>query len=105
MLIELLLGSTLGAALLTALAPEEYADRLALALSLVPVAISLYMYAVFDGAGNALLEGGQLAFRTQVDWLALGPYQLRYYVGLDGISMPLVQIGRASCRERVCLYV
>jgi len=90
MLIELLLASTLGAALLTALAPEEYADRLALALSLVPVAISLYMYAVFDGAGNALLEGGQLAFRTQVDWLALGPYQLRYYVGLDGISMPLV---------------
>jgi len=92
MLIELLLAATLGAALVTFLVPEEYAGRVALGVSLLPVAISLYMYAVFDGAGNALLEGGRLAFEEQAPWLMLGPYEISYHVGLDGVSMPLVML-------------
>ena len=87
--VEALLGVTLLGALLVFLAPDESAGKLATAVSLVPVAVALWMYSGFDGAGNALL-GGDLAFESTVDWVELGRYELAYHVGLDGISMPLL---------------
>jgi NADH-quinone oxidoreductase subunit M len=90
MLIEVLIGICLLGAGITFLAPDRVAGRLAAAISLLPIVGSLYMYATFDGEGNALLEGGSLAFETSVEWLTVGGYQLMYYTGLDGISMPLV---------------
>ncbi|MFB6139481.1 MAG: NuoM family protein, partial [Halosimplex sp.] len=87
--VEALVGVTLVGALLVFLAPDEWAGRLATAVSLVPVAVSLWMYSVFDGAGNALL-GGTLAFESTLGWVSLGRYDLAWHVGLDGISMPLL---------------
>ncbi|MFC6836179.1 complex I subunit 4 family protein [Halomarina ordinaria] len=89
MLIEVLIAACLVGAVASFLVPDRFAGRVALAISLVPVAVSTYMYSVFDGSGNALL-GGDLAFETSVAWLQLGQYELSYYTGLDGISMPLV---------------
>ncbi len=88
-MVELLLGLTLLAAVATFFVPDRYAGRAAFVLSLLPVGASVVMFLAFDGAGNALL-GGQLAYQTYVEWIQLGPYQLAYFVGLDGASMPLV---------------
>jgi len=91
MWIEALLAVTFVAGLLTMLAPDRVAGKLAFALSLLPVGVSLFMWSAFDGSGNALREGGQLAFESTAVWLSLGDlYTLQWHVGLDGISMPLV---------------
>ncbi|MCU4925006.1 NuoM family protein [Halobacteria archaeon AArc-dxtr1] len=90
MLIELLIGVALLGALVTFLAPNRIAGKLAFAISLVPAAISLWMVSAFDGSGNALLDGGELAFETQLPWIAVGDYSISWFVGLDGISLPLV---------------
>ncbi|MFC7155214.1 NuoM family protein [Halomarina halobia] len=92
MLIEVLIAACLLGAAITFLAPDRVAGRLAFAISLVPVVVSVYMYAVFDGTGNVLLQGGQPAFETYAEWLRVGSYQLAYHTGLDGISMPLVAL-------------
>ncbi|MFC6732287.1 MULTISPECIES: NuoM family protein [unclassified Haladaptatus] len=89
MMIELLLGVTFVGALLTFLAPDKVAGKLAFAISLLPVVGSVWMYLNFDGSGNALL-GGQLAYETNAQWVTLGPWDLTWFVGLDGVSMPLL---------------
>ncbi|QLG61623.1 complex I subunit 4 family protein [Halorarum salinum] len=90
MILETLIGVTFVAALATFLTPDEHAERVAFVLSLLPVVGSLYAWYAFDGTGNALLDGGSLAFATQIDWLTVGGYTLQWFVGLDGISLPLV---------------
>lgn len=90
MMIELLLGVCLVGAAIVFLTPDRYSARLSFLISLLPIVGSLYMYATFDGSGNALLEGSTLAFETRHEWLSLGPYDLFYHVGLDGVSMPLI---------------
>ncbi|WP_330632211.1 complex I subunit 4 family protein [Halocatena halophila] len=90
MLIELLIAVCLLGAVGVFLLPDRYAPRLSFGISVVAIAVSLYMFSAFDGAGNALLEGGKLAFETNAHWLSLGPYDLSWHVGLDGISMPLI---------------
>ncbi len=47
------------------------------------------MFSAFDGSGNALL-GGDLAFESQAAWITLGAYDITWFVGLDGSSLPLV---------------
>ncbi|MFB6281768.1 MAG: NuoM family protein [Haloferacaceae archaeon] len=89
MLIEALVGVTFVAALVVFLAPDDAAERLAAALSLVPVAGSLYLWSRFDGSGNAL-TGGDVAFENTVPWFELGGYAVQWHVGLDGVSLPLV---------------
>ncbi|WP_248903694.1 complex I subunit 4 family protein [Halocatena marina] len=90
MMIEFLLGVCLVGAAVVFLAPDRYSARLSFLISLLPIIGSVYMYATFDGVGNALLEGATLAFETRVKWLSVGPYDLFYHVGLDGVSMPLI---------------
>ncbi|WP_313694358.1 complex I subunit 4 family protein [Halorarum halobium] len=90
MILEALIGFTFLAALATFLSPDEYAGRVGFGLSLLPVVGSLYMWSAFDATGNALLSGGSLAFETQIDWLTVGGYTLQWFVGLDGISLPLI---------------
>ncbi len=90
MIIEALIAITFAGALATFLAPNRIAGKLAFAISLVPVAISLWMFTAFDGSGNALLDGGELAFESQMTWIELGPYDISWFVGVDGISLPLV---------------
>ncbi|WP_254862142.1 complex I subunit 4 family protein [Halovivax gelatinilyticus] len=89
MMIELLLAVTFVGAAVTFLAPNRVAGKLAFVVSLVPAAISLWLFAAFDGSGNALL-GGDLAFESQASWFSLADYEISWFVGLDGISLPLV---------------
>ncbi len=89
MMIEALIGVALVGALVTFLAPNRIAGKLAFAISLIPAALSLWMFTVFSGSGNALLDG-TLAFENQVEWIQLGDYSITWFVGLDGISLPLV---------------
>jgi NADH-quinone oxidoreductase subunit M len=92
MWIEALIAVTLVSALAVFLAPDKVAGKLAFALSLLPLVGSLWMYSSYEASGNALLEGSQLAFETNLDWIVAGPYSLNWHVGLDGISMPLVAL-------------
>jgi NADH-quinone oxidoreductase subunit M len=89
MLLEATILACLVGAAVVFVVPDRYAGRLALGASVVPLVLSLYMYATFDGGGNALL-GGDVAFETLTPWLELGPYVVNYHVGVDGISLPLI---------------
>ncbi|SDQ34157.1 complex I subunit 4 family protein [Natronobacterium texcoconense] len=89
MMIEALIAVALIGAAVTFVAPNRVAGKLAFAISLVPAALSLWMFSAFDGAGNALLDG-DLAFESQMEWIQLSEYSISWFVGLDGISMPLV---------------
>ncbi len=92
-MIELLLAVAFIGAAVTFLAPNRIAGRLAFAISLLPAGVSLWLLSAFDGSGNALL-GGDLAFETHAEWFQLGTgesaYTVSWFVGLDGISLPLV---------------
>jgi NADH-quinone oxidoreductase subunit M len=90
MWIEALLLVTLASAGTVFLAPDRYAPRLATALSVLPLAGSLVMWFSFDGSGNALLEGGTLAFESVATWFRVGDYALQWHVGVDGVSLPLL---------------
>ena len=68
MWIEALILSTLVAAGIVFFAPDEYAGKLAAALSLVPLAISGYMWLNFESSGNALLDGS-MAYETTLAWV------------------------------------
>jgi NADH-quinone oxidoreductase subunit M len=89
MLLELLLAVTLVGSVAVFLSPDEYAGQLAFLASLLPLGVSLLLFAQFDASGNALL-GGDLAFVTQATWIDSQPYAVEWFVGLDGISLPLV---------------
>jgi len=89
MIIEALIGVTFVAALLVLLAPDEWAGRLAFAFSLLPFAGSLYLWSGFESAGNALTGEG-IAYATQIEWLEVGGRTVSWFVGVDGISLPLV---------------
>ncbi|WP_436934270.1 complex I subunit 4 family protein [Halovenus marina] len=90
MIIEGLLGFTLAAALFVFVVPDRLAGKLATALSLVPLAGSLWMFSTYSGEGNAFFAGGDIAFQTRVDWVEIGQYTLQWNVGVDGISLPLL---------------
>ena len=90
-MIELLLGVTFLAALVTLFVPNRLAGRVAFVGSLLPLGVSLAMWAGFDAVGNALVDGaGARAFETRADWLTVAGYELEWFVGVDGISLPLV---------------
>jgi NADH-quinone oxidoreductase subunit M len=96
MMIEALIAVALIGALATFIAPNRVAGKLAFAISLVPAALSLWLFAAFDGSGNALLDG-QLAFESRTAWLEIGDYSISWFVGLDGISLPLVVLTTILC--------
>jgi len=92
MLIELLLVATATSALTVFLGPDRYAAKLATVLSLVPLAITGWMWTQFDAGGNALKAGSEIAFESNAEWLQLGDYALQWYVGVDGVSFPLLAL-------------
>ncbi|QLK25783.1 NuoM family protein [Natrinema zhouii] len=96
MMIEALIAVALIGALVTFVAPNRIAGKLAFAISLVPAALSLWLFAAFDGSGNALLDG-ELAFESQAAWLEIGGRSISWFVGVDGISMPLVVLTTILC--------
>ena len=96
MMLEALIAVALIGALVTFVAPNRIAGKLAFAISLVPAALSLWLFTAFDGSGNALLDG-DLAFESQAAWLEIGDYSISWFVGLDGISLPLVVLTTILC--------
>ena len=90
MLLELLLAICLVGAIVVFLAPNRFAPKLAFLWSLLPLGLSLELFRRFDGTGNALLADGQPAFERQIEWIAIEPYTISWWVGVDGISMPLI---------------
>ncbi|GAB7119105.1 NuoM family protein [Natrinema sp. JCM 9743] len=95
-MIEALIAVALIGALVTFVAPNRIAGKLAFVISLVPAALSLWLFAAFDGSGNALLDG-ELAFESQAAWLEIGDHSISWFVGLDGISLPLVVLTTILC--------
>ncbi|WP_440765774.1 complex I subunit 4 family protein [Natronorubrum sp. DTA7] len=96
MMIEALIAVALIGALVTFIAPNRIAGKLAFAISLVPAALSVWMFTAFDGSGNALLDG-TLAFESHLEWIQLGEYSISWFVGVDGISLPLVVLTTILC--------
>ncbi len=91
MILEALILATLLAAGVVFVAPDRYAGRLAFWLSLLPLAGSLWVWFGFDGSGNALRLGSEIAYETRMEWVSLTDfYTLNWHVGLDGISAPLL---------------
>ena len=88
--LEALIAVTLLSSLVVFAVPDDAAGKAAFLASLVPLAGSLYLFAAFEGSGNALLADGQVAFETQAVWLEVGPLAVNWHVGLDGVSLPLV---------------
>ncbi|MES3160238.1 MAG: NuoM family protein [Halorubrum sp.] len=89
MILEALIGFTFVAALAVLVAPDEWAGKLAFGLSIVPFLGSLYLWSAFDAGGNAL-TGGTIAFESRIEWLEVGGRSVSWFVGVDGISLPLV---------------
>jgi len=89
-IIEAILFLTLLGAGLVFLAPDRVAAKLATVVSLVPLAGSLWMFFQFTGSGNALLRDSELAFETVIPWVRIDQYTLQWFVGVDGVSLPLV---------------
>ncbi|MFC6864559.1 NuoM family protein [Halomicroarcula sp. GCM10025817] len=96
MMVAALLAITLLGAGVVMLSPDRYAGKLAAAVSAVPALLSVYMYwaylTQFEGTGNALLQPGDVAFGQQIPWIDFGGLTISYYVGLDGVSMPLLAL-------------
>lgn len=63
---------------------EQYARWVALAASVAILAISVGMFFSFE------LHAGGYQFVEQHKWVDVGQFELQYYLGVDGISLPLV---------------
>jgi NADH-quinone oxidoreductase subunit M len=75
MLIEVLLAVTALVGVGALLSRDELAPKVAFAGSLLPLAVSLLMWARYDGAGNALLDGQLL--RRVAEVVRMADYLLR----------------------------
>lgn len=87
MLITILVFLPAAAGLLCLLLPrsaEGQAKYVALAGSLAALAVSLVMFAQFD------LDDSGFQFVVREPWIDVGPFDLDYHLGVDGLSMPLV---------------
>jgi NADH-quinone oxidoreductase subunit M len=90
MIIEGLIGVTLASALLVFLMPDRVAGKLATVLSLLPLGGAAYMWLFYNAGGNALHADGDIAFETSIQWLELGGLSFQWFVGVDGVSFPLL---------------
>lgn len=63
---------------------EQQARWVALAASLAILALSIQVFFAFD------LDADGYQFTEKHEWVDVGRFQLQYYLGVDGLSMPLV---------------
>ncbi|MDY6779795.1 MAG: NuoM family protein [Halobacteria archaeon] len=77
-------------ALLPKFVDDSYSKYFAFVASFVPLGLSALVWLTkFSPGGNALL-GGDIQLQEKVEWLSVAGYKVQYFVGLDGVSMPLV---------------
>jgi NADH-quinone oxidoreductase subunit M len=75
-------------AIIIALIPglsDRMIKRLALVITLIPLALSIYLFAIFDRSQGLL---GSMQFETNFSWIPA--IHAHYHIGVDGISLPLV---------------
>src|SRR5690242_6897731 len=87
-ILTLLVLSPLVGMLLALFAPNDrLVKRAAVAWSLVPLALAVYLWAGFD---SSLVRDGQgvVQFVERVPWI--DAIHINYFLGVDGISLPLV---------------
>ncbi len=75
------------AAVLVLLLPrryEQHAKWVALAASVAILALSIQMFFAFD------LNGSGFQYVERHQWVDIGQFNLQYFLGVDGLSMPLV---------------
>ncbi len=63
---------------------EEYAKWIALGASVAILAVSIGMFFSFE------LHHDGYQFVERHKWVDVGQFELQYFLGVDGISMPLV---------------
>ena len=71
-------------------APERLARSITWAATFAVFILSLFLFGPFlEGYGG---EGtyGQVTFETDVSWIQVGDFDIRYHVGIDGLSFPLI---------------
>jgi NADH-quinone oxidoreductase subunit M len=81
-------------AVITALLPKERADlprMVALVVSLLDLALVAWLVLRFDVAGG-------LQFIERAEWIPEAGIQ--YFLGVDGISLPLLFLSALLCRSR-----
>jgi len=61
---------------------DRLIKRLAAIFTLVPLALSIYVFAIFDGAAGAI------QFEEKFSWIPA--INAHYHLGVDGLSLPLV---------------
>lgn len=84
-ILSVLIFTPLAAGLILLLLPEEkknWIKGIALAAALIVLGLSIWLYASYD-----IAQGGY-QFMERVDWLPA--FGISYYVGVDGISVPLI---------------
>ena len=64
---------------------EGAIKRVAAIFTAVPLALSIYLFAIFD---RSLSAAGLIQFEEKALWIA--PLNAHYHLGVDGLSMPLV---------------
>jgi NADH-quinone oxidoreductase subunit M len=70
---------------LTRGADEKLIKRIAAVFTVIPLALSLYLFIAFD---RSLSAAGVIQFEENYLWIA--PLGAHYHIGVDGLSMPLV---------------
>ena len=84
------------AAVLVLMAPTTMARGIALIGSLATFALSLLLFADFAWWNLSVEQifgsayGQALHHVTRADWISVGPFKIEYFVGVDGLSFPLV---------------
>lgn len=84
-ILSVLIFTPLAAALILLLLPEDkksWIKGIALAAGIIVLALSIWLYISYD------IAAGGYQFQERVNWLPA--FGISYYVGLDGISLPLV---------------
>src|SRR5574340_96173 len=84
-ILSVLIFTPLAAGLILLMLPEEkksWIKGIALAAGIIVLALSIWVYASYD-----IAQGGY-QFQERVNWLPA--FGISYYVGVDGISVPLV---------------
>ncbi len=74
--------------------PFVFKSILAL-VTAVQLALSMYLFWKFDPQRTGITDAGKLAYAERADWITLrmgglGQLSIDYFVGVDGLSMPLV---------------
>jgi NADH-quinone oxidoreductase subunit M len=62
----------------------------AMAVSVVTFVLSLPLITGYNGAGTPAANIGGFQYLEKVPWIAAGPFQMNYQLGIDGISLWLV---------------